>query len=145
MPKGVTRLRGDLGTLRALRNSIASMPVTLSHAVAARVAPNLTEQAQDSYDSGRTVYGAARPKGVKGNDLDLVETGAVRSQLKFNALGTKVTVSIGPNYARFLIGKYGILPSGDRAAIPAPWVAAIDRIVKEEAAKYVAAMPRSTA
>jgi hypothetical protein len=145
MPKGVTRLRGDLGTLRALRNSIASMPVTLSHAVAARVAPNLTEQAQASYDSGQTVYGAARPLSIKGEPLTLVETGTVRSQLKFNALGTKVTVSIGPNYARFLIGKYGILPSGDRAAIPAPWVAAIDRIVREEGAKYVAAMPRSTA
>lgn len=122
------------------------MPVSLSHAVAARVAPELTTQAQASYDSGRTVYGAPRPVSlVDGRPLTLVETGAVRRDMKFNASGTRVTVTIGPSYARYLIGKYGILPSGDRADIPAPWVAAIDRIVREEGAKYVAALPRSSA
>jgi hypothetical protein len=144
MAKGVSRLRGDLGTLRALKNSIAGMPVSLSHAVAARVAPELTSQAQASYDAGVTVYGTARPASiVDGHPLDLVQSGAVRRDMKFNALGTKVTVTLGPRYAKYLVGKYVILPIGDRSAIPAPWVAAVDRIVKEEADKYVASLPRS--
>jgi len=115
-------------SLRDLKAQLRAMPKTLATDVAREAAPMLTGLAQTSFDSGRTVYNDARPTGAKGNTLTLRKSGAVRSALRFVAIGTVMRVVLGPRYARYLIGKYRILPVGDRSAIPAHWRREIERI-----------------
>jgi hypothetical protein len=47
------------------------------------------------------------------------------------AIGTITRCVLGTDYARFLIGKYGILPSG-RGVLPHEWGKAIAEVVKEQ-------------
>lgn len=141
----VSGLRGDIGTLRALKNTLALMPRSVAVDVAAKSAPEITRLAQESFDSGVDVYGRPRKAGVKGQALDLVKTGAVRREMRFTASDTRVVCTIGPNYARFLIGKYVILPIGDRSRIPASWLRVLDNATKESLDVHVRAFPRSTA
>lgn len=141
----VSGLRGDVGTLRQLKGALAMMPRRVAEDVASDAAPEITSLAQEAYDSGVDVYGVARPKGVKGQDLDLVETGTVRREMKFSADGTQIKCTIGPNYARYLIGKYRILPIGDRSPIPAPWIRVIDLATRAAVDREVRRLPRSAA
>lgn len=92
--------------------------------VAREVAPALTAAARAAYDSGTTVYGGARPSGVRG-PVKLVRTGALRSMIAFAAIGSLVRAVLAVPYARYMIGRFGIMPSGDRSAIPPAWRALI--------------------
>lgn len=144
---GATGLKGDLSTLKGLNAKIRQMPLSIAHEVAQRSAPVLTGEAQNAYATGRTVYGDARPLGVHGNELTLVRTGLTLSTLRFAATGTIVRCVLGPKYARFLIGKYGILPNGN-AAIPARWTALLRGIVDAvfaEQASAIGAVPGEAA
>jgi hypothetical protein len=130
-------------TIRDLKAALAYMPRAVSVEVAAAVAPEITRMAQESYDSGVDVYGVARKAGVNGQPLDLYETGSVRRDMKFTALDTRVSCTIGPNHARFLIGKYRILPIGDRSPVPATWARVIDAATKAAVDRQVRQLPRS--
>lgn len=121
-------LKGNPATLRDLRGKLKAFPRTLAAKVATESAPAITGLAQQAYDSGQTVYGAARPKGVDGQPLALERTGAARRDVRFTAIGTTVRCSLGPKYARYLVGKYQILPI---SALPAAWRAKLGEIVKK--------------
>lgn len=124
-------LRGDLGSIRGLKQRIQSFPRTLAVGVASRAAPAMTGLARDAYSSGRSVYGEARPTGARGQALTLRKTGAVAGQLRFTAIGTIVRCVLGPSYAKYLIGKYGILPNG---ALPAGWSKRLAELVRSTSA-----------
>lgn len=128
-------LRGNIGTLRQLRNGLEALPAQLAVAVAADVAPALTRAARASYDAGEDVYGNPRPtsvaKGKEGNLLTLVESGATRDGLRFVADGTRVRVPLPTRWAKYLIGKFRILPIGDRSEIPFRWRV----LIRESAAR----------
>lgn len=121
-------LKGNPATLRALRSTIAAFPRTLAADVARKSAPAITAPAQQAYDSGLTVYGKPRPLGVDGKPLSLVRDGDARRDIKFTAIGTTIRCSLGPKYAKYLVGKYQILPI---SALPAEWRARLGAIVKE--------------
>ena len=121
-------LRGDLGDLKRLKAHLRELPRSVAHAVSGRAAPALTTLTQVAFSSGRSVYGEARPAGKGGRVLSLRRTGAVSRELRFVANGTIVRCILGPRYARFLIGKYGILPNG---AMPAAWSRRLAQIVQE--------------
>lgn len=110
-------------------------PRTLAFAAAKRIAPQITGMAQESYDNGQTVYGDARLEGVKG-PLSLYDTGDTRSKMRFVATGSIVSCFLGTTYAKYLIGKYRILPIGDRTKIPVAWDRAVRRIIDEEVKRY---------
>lgn len=57
---------------------------------------------------------------MDGRELRLVRTGATRAALRFVAVGTVIRCVLGPRYARYLVGKYRILPSGQQA-VPFRW------------------------
>jgi hypothetical protein len=116
--------------VRSLRAALRTMPLTLARDVTQRAAPALTTITRTSFDSGLTIQGESRPQSVNGGDLTLVRTGAVRDQLRFVATDKVVRCTIGPSYARYLIGKYGILPSGN-AALPSPFVRKLTEIVAD--------------
>lgn len=113
-------LRGSPQNLRAVNARLLAIgSQRVAEAVARAGAVALTAAVQAAYDSGTTAYGGARPAGERGA-LSLVATGTVRRLLRFEALGRKIRCALGAKYARYLIGKYAILPSGN-AALPADW------------------------
>lgn len=122
-------LKGDVGKIKSFKAQLRALPITLAASVAEKAAPAMTELAAGAYDGGRTVYGDSRPKGEDGGTLDLVESGATRAQMRFVRVGTIVRCVLGPKYARFLIGKYRVLPNG---ALPAAWRQRLDTILAAE-------------
>lgn len=121
-------LRGNLSTLKGLRQRLQTLPKSLAHNVSQRAAPALTTMTVESFNASRTVYGDARPAGVDGSALTLVQSGAAKASLKFVANGTIVRCVLGTRYTKYLIGKYGVLPNG---ALPAAWSRKLAQLVKE--------------
>lgn len=128
-------VKGDPRTLFELNRRIRQIPTTLAQEVAADVAPALTTAAQSAYGGGQTVYGEARPAGIAGNSLDLEVTGATRADVKFVAIGTVVRAVLGTRYAKYLIGKYRILPMG---ALPVAWSRRISELARDRIARVLA-------
>lgn len=120
--------KAGIDSIRDLQARIRKFPTTVAHDVAQRSAPVITGLTQAAFGGGRTVYGDARPEGVNGNRLSLERTGAVKRQLGFRATGTQVRCVLGPKYARYLIGKYAILPIH---ALPADWSRRLREITSE--------------
>lgn len=122
-------LRGDLSSLKRMKASIRALPASLAHEVTKNAAPAMTDLTQQAFASNQNVYGEARPGStVDGHALSLNRTGTVASALKFVANGTVLRCVLGPKYARYLIGKYGILPNG---ALPTAWSRKLSNIVHE--------------
>lgn len=122
----VRRIRG-VG-LRDVAKRVHGLGAVAAQSVASQAAPLLTTQARSDFDAGRTVYGTVRPSGVRG-PVTLVRTGATRSTLGFSAQGTRMRVVLSTRWAKYLVGRFRILPIGDRSAIPPAWKKAIDGAV----------------
>ncbi len=125
----MTALKGNVNDLRKLGSRLQKFPTSVAHNVAQQSAPTLTALSQRAYDSGQTVYGDARPDGTGGQALDLVQTGLTKATLRFTAVGTIVRCVLGTRYAKYLIGKYRILPMG---AMPTAWSRKLADIVAEQ-------------
>jgi hypothetical protein len=120
-------LRGNVGALKSIGQTIRKLPVSVAHDVAQRAAPALTALTRADFDAGQSVYGDPRPRSkVDGHVLTLTRTGATKADLRFVANGTIIRCVLGTKWARYLIGKYGILPSG---ALPAAYKRALDGVV----------------
>lgn len=119
-------LRGNPATLQTFKKRIQRFPVVLAQSVATEAAPELTALAAGAYSGGRTVFGELRPRGEDGRELSLVKTGLTKRSVRFSAVGTVVRCVLGPRYARFLVGKYAILPN---RAIPFEWGQRLNDIV----------------
>jgi hypothetical protein len=121
-------LRGDLSSLKRMKQTLKDLPRTVAVDVAKRAAPALTDLTQEAFSGGRNVYGDARPVSkVDGSALTLERTGATKGQLRFVQVGTIVRCVLGPKYARYLIGRYGVLPNG---SLPVGWSVKLGEIVK---------------
>jgi hypothetical protein len=120
-------VRGDFASIRRLNRQLRAMPITVAHDIAQRAAPVLTKLAREAHAARRSVYGESRPVGASGEILDLEVTGDTAATLRFEASGTIVRCVLGTPYAKYLIGKYGILPNGD---LPAEWEAALVELVR---------------
>lgn len=107
-----------LRSLRALKQALSKLPITATARIAERAAPEMSELAGGAYDSGRTVYGKARPRSVDGRELSLEKTGASRRAMRFSATGRDIRTAILPRYTKYLIGKYDVLPNGP---LPLEW------------------------
>lgn len=125
----MTALKGNVNDLKKLGRRLNKFPTTVVHNVARKTAPTLTTNATSAYASGRTVYGAPRPKGANGQPLTLRRTGATEATLRFVAIGTIVRCVLGTPYAKYLIGNYRVLPMG---AMPVSWSRQIADIVSKE-------------
>lgn len=125
-------LVGNIGKLRDLAKRLQAIPTTVAQNVARAVAPELTSVARADFDAGRTAYGAARPLGKGGQALSLVKSGITQGSIRFVDIGTRVRVALGTRYAKYLVGKYKILPSG---SLPRAWSDAIRAIAQAQLAK----------
>jgi hypothetical protein len=138
---GVKHVGGE--TLRGLKAQMRKRPVSLAHSIAQRVGPEFTRQAREVFATGRDVYGhprltseAQRNGQVSGDLLTLRDTGALWEELRFKASGSIVRCVLGVPYAKFLIGRYKILPIGDRTPMPPLWLQAVSRIAEQETDAY---------
>lgn len=122
----MSALRGDISSIKGLKASLRALPLSVAHDVAQSAAPAMTTLTTDALASKRTVYGDTRPLGADGNPLTLQRSGRTRATMKFVANGTTVRCVLGTPYARYLIGKYGILPNG---ALPVEWSRRLAEIV----------------
>jgi hypothetical protein len=113
----MSSLKGNLASINGFKGRLRSLPVKLAQSVATRAAPAMTGLTRGAFDGGRTVYGGTRPGGVRG-PLTLEQTGATKRNLRFHSVGTVVRCVLGTRWAKFLIGKYEILPNG---RLPAEW------------------------
>lgn len=134
----MSRIRGAKpASLRRLVSDIQRQSgVVVAQEVAARAAPEVTALALAEFDAGRTAYGDPRPEGVDGRELRLVRTGATRAALRFVAVGTVIRCVLGPRYARYLVGKYRILPSGQQA-VPFRWRRAISDVARDVVSRRI--------
>jgi hypothetical protein len=107
-----------LRSLRSLKKALQRLPITATARIAARAAPAMSDLAGGAYDSGQTVYGRPRPRGVDGQALTLERTGASRRAMQFSATGRDIRTAPLPRYTRYLIGKYDCLPNGP---LPLAW------------------------
>ncbi len=115
-------MRGNPASLREFGKRLRALPIKTAQAVATRVAPTLSDATRAAYSSSADVYGAARVPSVSGAPLTLVRSGATQASLRFVSIGTQVRCSLGTPYAKYLIGKYRILPNGP---LPTAWGAQI--------------------
>ena len=129
---GVANLRGGISSMNRLRSAIADMPVRVRSAVAKDAAELLSAEVRKDFAAGVTVYDTPRPLGVAGNALSLTQSGRTRSELAFVAIGTIVRAQLGSKYARFLIGKYKVLPM----SLPTAWAEKLGKLVAEFAADF---------
>ncbi|HEY3499771.1 MAG TPA: hypothetical protein VGK73_34000 [Polyangiaceae bacterium] len=107
-----------LQSIRSLKKALQRLPITTTARIAAGAAPAMSTLAQGAHASGQTVYGRPRPKGVDGGDLSLERTGATARALSFIATGRDIRTTLLPRYAKYLIGKYDLLPNGP---LPQAW------------------------
>lgn len=112
--------RAALRSINSLKRSLQRLPVTSVARIAERAAPAMTELAGGAYDSGQTVYGAARPRAVDGHELTLHRTGASRRAAEFRATGRDIRTLPLPRYFKYLIAKYSVLPPG-KSPLSAEW------------------------
>jgi len=129
---GVKNLRAGIDSINRLKAAIKDAPIRVRAAVAQDAAEVLTREIRGAFSSGRTVYDTPRPLSVDGGRLSLVRSGRVRGDLQFVRVGTILRAQIGAAYARFLVGKYAILPQ----RLPEAWARALTKIVDEYRADF---------
>jgi hypothetical protein len=120
--------RAALRTIDALKKSLRKLPITASARIASRAAPAMSSLAGGSYDAGQTVYGRPRPLSVDGKPLDLHRTGASRRAMNFIPTGRDIRTARLPEYTRYLIGRYSVLPNGP---LPVAWRERLTQIAAE--------------
>lgn len=120
-------LRGNPQKIKDVARRLRELPTTVAQDVAGKVAPDITARAKASYSAGETVYSDARPAGEHGA-LTLVKSGATLASLAFVAIGTRIRCQLGTRWAKYLIGKYRILPMG---RMPYQWSERIGAVVKD--------------
>lgn len=134
------RTKSSTENLRKFNKELGGLTRDLAIEVAAFAERQLTFLARDSYGRGETCYGDPRPEGVNG-PLDLIDKGLTFGHLKFTADGgTKIRASLLGEYARYLIGKYRILPIGN-AALPIKWSKAIRNAAQKRIARWAEELP----
>lgn len=124
---GVSNLSGGITTIARLRKAISDLPVRIRQAVATEAAEALNAEVREDYARGLTVYDEPRPAGVKGQKLSLVKSGTTKRETGFAAKGTIVRAELATRYAKYLIGKYRILPQ----KLPPAWQKKLEQIVRE--------------
>lgn len=120
-------VRGNLSSLRKLRQAIADLPPRMRRAVATEAAEALDVEIKNDFAAGRTVYDTPRPLGVNGNPLSLVKTGRAKRGLGVTAFETIVRAELPTRYAKYLVGKYRVMPQ----TLPVTWQLLLQRIVGE--------------
>lgn len=131
---GVANMRAGLDRLAKLGAAVKSAPLVVRTAVAKEGAGALSADLREDFEGGRTAYGEPRPASKQGAPLSLVKSGRTKSTLYFAAVGTILRAVLGTKHAKYLVGKYAMLPRGKK--LPADWQAKLASIVEKQAKTF---------
>ena len=124
---GVSNMTAAITSINKLKAAIRTMPQRMRRAVALDAAGYLDIEVRQQFAVGETVFRTPRPLGTDGQKLALVKSGTVRGKLGFKADETVIRANLGTPYAKYLIGKYQILPQ----KLPAAWAEYLTKLVQE--------------
>jgi hypothetical protein len=123
--------RADTSSLARFSRSLRELSKNVAHDVAKRAAPVITKFANDSFAAQADPYGVPWAPGVDGQKVTLVDTGDMRRDIQYEAIGTKLRVKLGQPYAKYQIGKRPVYPR-QGGLLPTKYVEALDAIVADE-------------
>lgn len=129
---GVRNMPAGLASLSKLGSAMRAAPLRIRTNVAKEGSVALTDDLREDFDGGRTAYGDPRPLSKAGTPLSLVKSGGTKATLVFKAIGTILRVALGTKHAKFLVGKYGMLPNPKR--LPSDWQKKLAGIVRGQVA-----------
>jgi hypothetical protein len=112
-------------SFREIKARMARETIGIETDVARAVAPYLTALARSDFAAGRNAYGEPRKPGFHGR-VTLVDTGAMFELLRFVSFGRILRCALGTPYAKYMIGRFEVLPIGDRTGVPPRWATLID-------------------
>jgi hypothetical protein len=105
-------LRGDIGKIRTLERAIRELPRVVGAQLATASATTITTLARQTFAAGQNAYGDTWAPGYDGKRVDLRETGRLASGVKYVAIGTRLRAALPVDYAKFVVGKRPIFPTG---------------------------------
>jgi hypothetical protein len=124
--------RLDVSSLRALSKGLRELPVRAAQEIASKAAPELSKLADDAFASGKDAYGNPWVPGADGNAVTLEQSGRLRRALGFTSVGTILRSVLGVPYAKYIIGRWPILPRPK--TLPASYSEALARVTGETCA-----------
>lgn len=128
---GVRNMQKGITSLARLRAAIRDLPLKIQESVATDAAGYLDIETRADFAAGRTVYDTPRPLGIGkktiGKPLTLVKSKRTRDNLGVTAVGRIVRAALGTPYAKYLVGKYQVLPQ----TLPASWQEYLNNLVRE--------------
>jgi hypothetical protein len=114
-------VRGDFSKLRKIEQTVRDLPRVVGVKVATAIAQTITGLARKTFDAGENAYGDTWQPGAHGQKVTLRRSGAL-ARFSYVATGTRLRSALGPRWARFQVGKRGILP---RSKLPIAYVQAL--------------------
>lgn len=121
----------SIQSLKDFSAALQKLPATLGKRVAEIAAPKLTELARATYNASQDPYGKAwAPSVVDGSTVDLKETGAMYSQLVYEAVGPKVKVDMAAPYAKYQVGKRPVFPKAN-ATLPVSYLEVLQQATSD--------------
>ena len=124
---GVANMGWLITTMNKLKAAIKTMPQRMRTSVARDAAGYLDIEVRRQFNAGSTVFDTPRPLGVDGQKLSLVKSSKVKQSLGFNVAETTISAVLSQRYAKYLVGKYRILPQ----KLPAAWAEYLTKLVQE--------------
>ncbi len=82
--------------------------------------------ARQTFEAGENPYGNTWAPGADGERVTLRKSGAMFSNIRYVAIGTKLRVALGQSYAKFQIGKRPVFPT-QGGALPVEYSRALER------------------
>lgn len=122
-------LKGDIRKLRDLERAIKyELPLVIGEKVATACAHVISTMARATFEASEDAFGEPWQLSDTGDVVDLNESGALASGVRYTAIGTKLRAQLGPKYAKYQVGLRAVFP---RSALPMDYVKAIDKISRE--------------
>lgn len=129
-------LRGNTKSLAAFSQRLLTLAPRVGIAVAAAVAPALTELALATFSAGENAYGTAWIPREDGGRASLRQSGKLVEGVRYTAIGTKLRVVLGVPYAKYQIGRRPVFPT-QGAPLPVAYRALLKRVSAATVAKHM--------
>jgi hypothetical protein len=121
-----------VNSLAKFTQDLRNLPRVVAQKVAEKAAPALTALALETFDAGENPYGNVWAPGIDGKKVTLDKTGALKKQIRYVAIGTKLRVALGVPYAKYQIGKRSVFPT-QGGELPVVYVEELQRVAVEVA------------
>lgn len=124
-------------SLEKFAQSLRELPRVIAVEVAKAAAPAITEKAASTFAAGEDAYGVSWVDKKDGEPATLVDTGALRSGLRYIAVGEKLRCQLGVSYAKYQIGRRPVFPRRG-SALPKAYTDALSAVTSEVIKKELA-------